>query len=42
MLSKSAFKEYAVITVGTIIIAAAVFFFMLPSHVTVGTGVGDQ
>lgn len=37
MLSKSAFKEYAVITVGTIIIAAAVFFFMLPSHVTVGS-----
>ena len=37
MLSKSAFKEYAVITGGTIIIAAAVFFFMLPSHVTVGS-----
>ena len=30
-------KEYAVITVGTLIIAAAVFFFMLPSHVSVGS-----
>lgn len=31
-------KEYFVITVGTAIIAAAVFFFMLPSHVSVGSG----
>lgn len=30
-------KEYAVITGGTAIIAAAVFFFMLPSHVSVGS-----
>ena len=30
-------KEFAVITVGTAIIAAAVFFFMLPSHVSVGS-----
>lgn len=37
MVSKSTIKEYAVITVGTVIIAAAVFFFMLPSHVTVGS-----
>ena len=37
MLSKKALKEFAVITCGTAIIAAAVFFFMLPSHVTVGS-----
>ena len=31
-------EEFAIITVGTIIVAIAVFFFMLPSHVTVGSG----
>ena len=31
-------KEFIVITVGTVIVAAAVFFFMLPSHVSVGSG----
>ena len=31
-------KEFAIITVGTVIVAAAVFFFMLPSHVSVGSG----
>ena len=31
-------KEFVIITVGTAIIAAAVFFFMMPSHVTVGSG----
>ena len=31
-------KEFAVITVGAVIVAAAVFFFMLPSHVSVGSG----
>lgn len=30
-------KELAIITVGNIIVAAAVFFFMLPSHVSVGS-----
>lgn len=35
---QKAIKEFAVITVGTIIVAAAVFFFMLPSHVSVGSG----
>ena len=34
---KKNIKEYAVITLGTIIIVAAVYFFMLPSHVTVGS-----
>lgn len=29
--------EFAIITVGTVIVAAAVFFFMLPSHVSVGS-----
>lgn len=37
MKGKQVFRQYAIITVGTIIIAAAVFFFMLPSHVTVGS-----
>ena len=31
-------KEFAIITAGTVIIAAAVYFFMLPSHVSVGSG----
>ena len=31
-------KEFVVITAGTAIVAAAVFFFMLPSHVSVGSG----
>ena len=35
---KRAFKEFATITVGTVIVAAAVYFFMLPSHVSVGSG----
>ena len=34
---RSTVKEFAVITVGTAIIAAAVYFFMLPSHVSVGS-----
>ena len=34
---KRSVKEFAIITVGTAIIAAAVYFFMLPSHVTVGS-----
>ena len=33
-----ALKEFAIITAGTAIVAAAVFFFMLPSHVSVGSG----
>ena len=31
-------KEFLMITLGTAIVAAAVFFFMLPSHVSVGSG----
>ena len=31
-------KEFSIITAGTTIVAAAVFFFMLPSHVSVGSG----
>ena len=31
-------KEFILITIGTVIVAAAVFFFMLPSHVSVGSG----
>lgn len=38
MFTKQKIKEFAIITVGTIIVATAVFFFMLPSHVTVGSG----
>ena len=34
----NAIKELAIITVGNVIVAAAVFFFMLPSHVPVGSG----
>ena len=38
MKVRNAIKEFAIITVGTAIVAAAVFFFMLPSHVSVGSG----
>ena len=30
-------REYMLITIGTVIAAAAIYFFMLPSHVTVGS-----
>ena len=38
MKIKNTIKEFALITVGTAIVAIAVFFFMLPSHVSVGSG----
>ena len=31
-------KEFLLLTVGTVIVAIAVYFFMLPSHVSVGSG----
>lgn len=37
MLSKRTLKEFFIITIGTVIVSAAVFFFMMPSHVTVGS-----
>lgn len=37
MKVRNLIKEFAIITVGTVIIAAAVFFFMMPSHVSVGS-----
>ena len=38
MLSRNTIKDFLMITIGTVIVAAAVFFFMLPSHVSVGSG----
>lgn len=38
MKIRNTIKEFAIITIGTAIVAAAVFFFMLPSHVSVGSG----
>ena len=35
---KNAIADFVVITVGTFIAAAAIFFFMVPSHVAVGSG----
>lgn len=37
MFCKQSVKEFLTITIGTGITAAAVYFFMLPSHVTVGS-----
>lgn len=37
MFTKRNIKEFLLITVGTGIVATAVFFFMLPSHVAVGS-----
>lgn len=38
MFTKQKIKEFIVIVVGVIIVSAAVYFFMLPSHVSVGSG----
>ena len=38
MLNKRNIKEFVIITIGTLIVSTAVFFFMLPSHVSVGSG----
>ena len=38
MLNKHNLKDFFLITVGTLIVATAVFFFMLPSHISVGSG----
>ena len=38
MFCRKNLREFFIITVGTAIIAAAVYFFMLPSHVSVGSG----
>ncbi|MBO4932436.1 MAG: YitT family protein [Clostridia bacterium] len=38
MFNKRSVREFLIITFGTAVIAAAVYFFMLPSHVTVGSG----
>ena len=38
MKMRNAIKEFIIITIGTVIVASAVFFFMLPSHVSVGSG----
>ena len=37
MLRKQSLREFFVITAGVTIVAAAVYFFMLPSHVSVGS-----
>lgn len=37
MNKKSVLKEYMIITLATLIIAAAVFFFLVPSHLAVGS-----
>ena len=37
MKLQNTLKEFAIITFGTAIVATAVFFFMLPSHVSVGS-----
>ena len=38
MKCRNTIIEFAIITIGTAIVSAAVFFFMLPSHVIVGSG----
>lgn len=37
MNKKTFIKEYGIVTVGTLIVAVAVFFFMIPSNVVVGS-----
>lgn len=38
MPSKNAVKDFIIITFGTLIVAISVYFFMLPSHIAVGSG----
>ena len=38
MINRRTVKEFIIITFGTLIVAAAVYCFMLPSHVSVGSG----
>ena len=38
MVNKQTIKEILTISFGTLIVSTAVYFFMLPSHVTVGSG----
>ena len=38
MKLRNTIKDFALITVGTAIVAVAVYFFMLPSHISVGSG----
>ena len=38
MFTKQKIKEFFLIIIGVTIVAAAVYFFMLPSNVTVGSG----
>ena len=38
MLNRRNIKEFIIITFGTLIVSTAVYFFMLPSHVSVGSG----
>ena len=35
---KRAIKEYLIITFGAVMAAAAIYFFMLPSHLVIGSG----
>ena len=37
MIRKQSLKDFLIITAGVSIVAAAVYFFMLPSHVSVGS-----
>ena len=37
MLNKRSIKDFVIITLATGIIASAVYFFMLPSNITVGS-----
>ena len=38
MPSKNTVKDFVIITFGTLIVAVSVYFFMLPSHIAVGSG----
>lgn len=37
MFRRQSVKDFLIITLGTVVVTAAVFFFMLPSNVTVGS-----
>ena len=39
-ITRRALSDFAVITFGAAMVAAAIYFFMLPGHITVGSGTG--
>ena len=42
MINKRTLKEFVIITAGTLVVAAAVYCFMMPSHISIGSATADR